>query len=240
MAMERHSILHEATGVTFESMAVYDPQAGEQPGILLFPNFLGTKEWDFVRAEKIAALGFKVLVVDYYGQGRRAESVSDPRAGEYMNELTADRAVMRDRLLAALAELRKLPGVDVARCAAIGFCLGGKCVLDLARAGADILGGVSYHGVYDAPPFPNAKMTAKLLICHGWNDPMCPPEVMKGLADELTEAGVDWQIHAYGHTGHAFTADNVPMNDANSFGFQPDADRRSWQATLNFFGEIFG
>ncbi len=57
------------------------------------------------------------------------------------------------------------PGVEPGKTGAIGFCAGGKCVLDLARAGADILGGVSFHGVYDAPPFPNAAITAKLLVC---------------------------------------------------------------------------
>ncbi len=240
MSIERHVIVHEGPGGSFESMAVYDPAAGTQPGLLLFPNFLGTKEWDFAKAEELAALGFKVLVVDYYGQGKRASDMGDPKAAEYMQELTADRAVMRDRLLGALAELRQLPGVDAARCGAIGFCLGGKCVLDLSRAGADILAGVSFHGVYDAPPFPNQPITAKLLICHGWNDPLCPPEATVALANELDENGADWQLIAYGHTGHAFTANEVPLKEDNSFGFQPTTNDRSWKAMKSLFSEVFG
>ncbi|MEO8723529.1 MAG: dienelactone hydrolase family protein [Sphingobium sp.] len=238
MAIERHVHVHGGTGGPFESMAVYDPAAGDQPGLLLFPNFLGTKEWDFAKAEFLAAMGYKVLVVDYYGQGKRATDMET--GGALMTELVSDRASMRDRLLAAHAELKKLPGVDAARTGALGFCLGGKCVLDLARGGADILGGVVFHGVYDAPPFPNAKMTAKLLVCHGWNDPLCPPDATVGLADELTAAGVDWQIQAYGHTGHAFTANDVPLDAGATFGFQPDTNRRSWQAMGNFLREIFG
>lgn len=240
MSIERHVILHEGPGGPFESMAVYDPAAGTQPGLLLFPNFLGTKEWDFAKAEELAAMGFKVLVVDYYGQGKRASGMGDPRASEYMQELTADRAAMRDRLLNALAELKKLPGVDGDACAAIGFCLGGKCVLDLARGGGAIRAGVSFHGVYDAPPFPNAAITAKLLICHGWNDPLCPPDATVALARELTENGVDWQLIAYGHTGHAFTANEVPIDENNSFGFQPTSNDRSWQAMQTLFAETFG
>lgn len=239
MSIERHVIIHEGPGGPFESMAVYDPDAGQQPGILFFPNFLGTKEWDFAKAEEIAAQGYKVLVVDYYGQGKRATGMGDPNAMEYMEALVSNRAAMRDQLLDALAELKKLPGVDASKCAAIGFCLGGKCVLDLARAGGDIKGGVSFHGVYDAPPFPNAQITAKLLVLHGWNDPLCPPEATVALANELTASGADWQIHANGHTGHAFTADNVPMDENKTFGFQPDTDRRSWQSMWNFFAEIF-
>lgn len=236
MAIERHVRIYEAPGGTYESVAVYDPAAGEQPGLLLFPNFLGTKEWDFAKAEKIAALGFKVLVVDYYGQGKRGTDMASGAA--LMQELTADRALMRDKLKAHHAELFRLPGVRSGRSAAVGFCLGGKCVLDLARSGADIAGVVN-HGVYDPPSFPNASMTAKLLICHGWNDAFCPPEATVGLARELTDADVDWQLIAYSKTGHAFTANDVPLNDERSFGFQPETDRRSWQAMVNFFEETF-
>ena len=130
--------------------------------------------------------------------------------------------------------------MDAARCGAIGFCLGGKCVLDLARAGADILAGVSFHGVYDAPPFPNQPITAKLLVCHGWNDPLCPPDATVALANELNESGADWQLIAYGHTGHAFTANDVPLKDDSSFGFQPSTNNRSWKAIQNLFEEVFG
>lgn len=237
MSIQRQTIMHEGPGGPFESMAVYDPDAGVQPGLLLFPNFFGTKEWDFAKAEELAAMGFKVLVVDYYGQGKRGTDMESSSA--LMHELTADRAAMRDRLLDALAQLKKLPGVDGARCGAIGFCLGGKCVLDLARGGGDFVAGVSFHGVYDAPPFPNAQIKAKLLICHGWNDPLCPPEATVALGNELTAAGVDWQLIAYGHTGHAFTANDVPLDEAKTFGFQPDTNRRSWQAMKDFFAEVF-
>ncbi|MCB2013618.1 MAG: dienelactone hydrolase family protein [Sphingobium sp.] len=238
MAIQQHIHLHEGPGGPFESAAIYDDAAGLQPGLLLFPNFMGVKQWDYDKAEELAALGFKVLVVDYYGKGKRATDMES--ASALMDELVADRAKMRDRLLDALAELKKLPGVDGDKCGAVGFCLGGKCVLDLARGGGDIKAGVSFHGVYDAPPFPNAKITAKLLVCHGWNDPLCPPEATVGLANELTASGVDWQLIAYGHTGHAFTADNVPLDDGKTFGFQPDTNRRSWQAMQNFFAETFG
>jgi dienelactone hydrolase len=219
-------------------MAVYDADAGMQPGLLLFPNFLGTKEWDFAKAEELAAAGYKVLVVDYYGQGKRGTNMEE--GATLMQELTQDRAAMRDRLLDALAALRTIPDVEPTKCVAIGFCLGGKCVLDLARAGADIVAGVSFHGVYDAPPFPNAKIGAKLLVCHGWNDPLCPPDATVALARELTDAGVDWQIHAYGHTGHAFTANDMPLDDAATFGFQPTTNRRSWAAMHALFAEVLG
>jgi dienelactone hydrolase len=128
-----------------------------------------------------------VLVADLYGQGKRGTSME--RGMSLMKEISDDRTVLRIRLLDALATLRGLPTLDASRLGAIGFCFGGQCVLDLARAGADIKVGVSFHGLYDAPPFPNATMTAKLLICHGWNDPLAAPDTVVRLATELTEAG---------------------------------------------------
>ncbi|MCE7797743.1 dienelactone hydrolase family protein [Sphingobium sufflavum] len=237
MAIERHVRVYEASGGTYESVAVYDPTAGEQPGLLIFPNFLGTKEWDFAKGEKLAALGFKVLVVDFYGQGKRGTDMASGAA--LMTDLASDRAAMREKLRAHHAELFRLPDVKPGRVAAIGFCFGGKCVLDLARSGANIAGVVN-HGVYDAPSIPNEKIVAKLLVNHGWNDDYCPPEATVALAQELTAADVDWQLIAYSRTGHAFTANDVPQNAEQSFGFQPDTDRRSWQATVNFYEETFG
>jgi dienelactone hydrolase len=168
MAIQHKPHIHSGHGGPYESTFVYDDAAGSQPGLLLFPNFFGAKQWDIDKAAVLTQLGYKVLVVDYYGQGKRGTDMES--SAVLMQKFTADRAAMRGQLLDALSELRKLPGVDASRTGAIGFCLGGKCVLDLVRAGADIKGGVVFHGVYDAPTFPNAKMTAKLLVCHGWND----------------------------------------------------------------------
>ncbi|MDX3908270.1 MAG: dienelactone hydrolase family protein [Sphingobium sp.] len=236
MTITRRTIVHEGPGGTFEAMAVVDDAAGAAPGVLLFPNVLGTKEADFLMAEKVAALGYSVLVADVYGQGKRTSRADADRA-RYMTELNEDRMLMKARLLRSLEVLRDLPAVDGANVAAIGYCFGGKCVLDLARAGADILGGISFHGVYDAPPFPNAAISAKLLICHGWDDPLAPPDAMVGLGRELTEAGCDWQIHAYGGTGHGFTDPSANMPEGG-LAYQPDADRRSFKAMADFLDEV--
>ena len=239
MTITRRITLHEGPGGLFESMAVFDSAAtAPRPGILLLPNVLGTKEADFAYAGKVAALGYTVLVADVFGQGKRTTR-ADPDMGRYMTELNTDRTLLRDRVNAVHATLKSLAEADDARTAAIGFCFGGKCVLDLARSGADIAGGVSFHGVYDAPPFPNAKITAKLLVCHGWDDPIAPPEATVALAKELTEAGCDWQIHAYGHTGHAFTDHDAKMPERGLV-YQPDADRRSFRSMTDFLGDIFG
>lgn len=238
MTITRRVTVHEGPGGTFDSMAVFDKAAGApRPGILLFPNALGTKEADFVYAEKVVELGYTLLVADIYGQGKRT-SRDDPDMGRYMNEVNADRPLLRDRLNAAHSVLKSLPEADASRTAAIGFCFGGKCVLDLARSGADIAGGVSFHGIYDAPAFPNAAIRAKLLVCHGWDDPLAPPAATVALADELTKAGCDWQIHAYGNTGHAFTDRAVNMPE-KGLAYSPDADHRSFRSMRDFLASLF-
>ena len=110
----------------------------------------------------------------------------------------------------------------------------------MARAGLAILGGVSFHGVYDRPDYDNVSpIASKLLVCHGWEDPIAPPEKTVALAQELTESGADWQIHAYGHAGHAFTDVDRKDGPNPKVAYEPRADRRSWQAMINFLDEVF-
>jgi Dienelactone hydrolase and related enzymes len=240
VAIERITKVYDGPGGPFEGVVAFDTASDTpRPGVLVIPNILGQKESDNQKAEDLAALGYVGFAIDVYGQGKRMTRES-PEISKYMNELNADRALLRDRLRASLAVLKALPQVDSSRTGAIGFCFGGKCALDLARSGGDVLGVVSFHGVYDRPTYANADpIKAKVLVCHGWGDPICPPEATVALANELTVSGADWQIHAYGHTGHAFTDREVNM-EPGKFAYQPDADRRSWKAMTDFFEELFG
>ncbi len=136
------------------------------------------------------------------------------------------------------AAARSHPIVDADRIGAIGFCFGGLCVLDLARSAEPAVRGVvSFHGLlHPAGLEPRKPVTAKVLILHGYDDPMAKPDQMLAVAQEFTEAGADWQIHAYGHTKHAFT--NPKANDPQG-GKQYNAasDRRSWKTMQDFLAE---
>jgi len=243
MAIVRQTIEYAGPGGRFEGVIAYEEDvATARPGVLVLPNVLGQKEADNVHAENLAKLGYVGFACDVFGQGRRKTRESENPA-EYMNELNADRGLLRDRLKAALDVLQGFDRVDPAKTAAIGFCFGGKCVLDMARAGLDILGAVAFHGVYDRPDYANVTpIKPKLLVCHGWEDPICPPEAMVALGKELTEGGADWQIHAYGHTGHAFTDVELKGKPGPRPGVAYDekADRRSWKAMQDFLAETFG
>lgn len=240
MAIQRRTTVYEGPGGPFEGVFAWnDAVPGPRPGVLVLPNVLGQKESDNAKAEDLARLGYAALAADVFGQGKRTTRES-PNPALYMNEIGADRPQLRDRLAASLSTLKAQPEVAGETCAAIGFCFGGKCVLDMARSGLPILGGVSFHGVYDRPDYANVSpITAKLLVCHGWEDPLCPPDTMVALGRELTEGGADWQIHAYGNAGHAFTDAGMPQTPDKTFGHEERADRRSWKAMGDFLAELF-
>jgi dienelactone hydrolase len=106
-----------------------------------------------------------------------------------------------------------------------------------SRSGADVRGVVSFHGLLKPSGLPPKKIQSKVLILHGYDDPMAPPEEVLAVAKELSAAGADWQLHAYGNTVHAFSN---PQANNPAFGtvYKPEADRRSWHSLLGFLEEV--
>lgn len=233
MPIATQLVRHVHDGTAFEALAAWDDStAAARPLVLVAGTFMGRTPFEEGKARLLAELGYVAVAIDLYGVDHWPADFDQGR--EWMGALNADRAELRARLRAALrAALTAGLPLDPGKVAAIGFCFGGKCVLDLARSGADLAGVVSFHGLYDAPSFPNEPIRAKIMVLHGWDDPLAPPDAVLGLAREMSEAGVDWQLHAYGHTVHAFT------NPAREGMYSPVADARSWQAMRDFLDEIF-
>jgi dienelactone hydrolase len=75
---------------------------------------------------------------------------------------------------------------------------------------------------------------------HGWDDPMAPPEHVVALGRELTEAGADWQIHAFGHVAHGFTNPNADQIGIEGVRYNALAAERSWTSFINLLEELFG
>jgi len=109
-----------------------------------------------------------------------------------------------------------------------------------AAAPADIAAAVSFHGLFDAPDLPKEKIKAKVVAFHGWDDPMVPPEMVVALGNELTEAGSDWQIHAYGHVGHGFTNPHASQLQIDGVAYNALAAERSWTSFISLLEELFG
>ena len=239
MSLQSRLIEYRDGDTVLEGRIAFDDSIeGPRPGVLVSHAWGGRSDFEDGKADDLARLGYAAMALDLYGQGVRGSGPEENAA--LMQPFLDDRAMLQQRLLRSLATLREQDVVDAGQVAAIGFCFGGLCVLDIARTGEDLAGVVSFHGLFGAPGnTAGNRVRAKVLALHGWNDPMAPPDAVDGLASELTSMGADWQLHAYGNTMHAFT--NPAANDADmGTVYNANADRRSWQAMTNFLDELFG
>lgn len=238
MATIENTVIYMDEDVVLEAFFAFDDSlSGRRPAVLIGHAWGGRDGFVADKARKLAGLGYVGFALDVYGKGVLGSSPE--QNSKLMQPFMADREKLQQRMKAALNAVMLLPWVDDNKIAAMGFCFGGLCVLDLARTGVDLQGVVSFHGLLGAPDNTNGnKIKAKILALHGRDDPMVPPEQVLAFQEEMTQAEADWQFVSYGHTVHAFT--NPVANDP-SFGtvYQADADRRSWQAMQNFFAEIF-
>ena len=239
MGLEKKLIEYRDGDVVLEGLLAWDDSSsGPRPGVLVSHAWAGRSAFEDDKAEALAGLGYAAFALDLYGKGVRGSGPEENAA--LMQPFLDDRAMLQNRLLVSLATLREQSEVEADNVAAIGFCFGGLCVLDIARTGEDLRGVVSFHGLFGAPDNTGGNaVRARVLALHGWDDPMAPPDSVVALAKEFTEMGADWQLHAYGNTQHAFT--NPEANDpAMGTVYNGVADARSWVAMKNFLGEVLG
>jgi dienelactone hydrolase len=171
-----------------------------------------------------------------YGKGVYAKTHDE--AGALAGAFFNDRKAMRERALVGLEQLKKMPYVDETQLGAIGYCFGGTTVLELARAGTDLKGVVSFHGALGTPTPAVAAPKAKILVLHGADDAMINPQVPAFL-EEMRKSGADWQFVQYGGAVHSFTVSEAGSDPSKGAAYNKAADERSWQAMRAFFDEIF-
>ena len=234
------NVTYEHEGVVLEGYLAWDDSVeGPRPGVLVVHQWMGLSDNECMRADMLAELGYVALAADVYGQGVRPKDTDEAR--QQAGKFYGDRALFRARLAAGLAELKRQSLVDGAHVAAIGYCFGGGGVLELARAGADLAGVVSFHGSLDTPlPASAGDIRAKVLVCHGAVDPYVKPEAVQSFVDEMEGADVDYQLVMYAGAVHAFTQQAAGDDPTKGAAYNEAADRRSWRAMQDFFAEIFG
>jgi dienelactone hydrolase len=236
------SVEYKEGDTTLEGWLAYEsgttrPQE-TRPAVLIVHQWKGLGNYEKMRAEMLAKMGYVVFACDIYGKGIRPTSMQDAaaQAGKYKG----DRALLRKRVQAGLDTLLNQKGVDAKRVAAIGYCFGGTTVLELARSGADVGGVVSFHGGLGTPTPEDAKsIKAKVLALHGADDPNVPPAEVAAFEKEMRDAKVDWQLVAYGNAVHSFTDKNAGNDNSKGAAYNEKADRRSWEAMKDLFAEIF-
>jgi len=222
-----------------EGYLAYDDEIkGQRPGVMVVHEWTGVGPYVRQRAEQLAKLGYVAFAIDMYGKGIRPKN--DQEAAAQAKIYRSDRKLMRDRANAGLQVLQKNQLTDTKRIAAIGYCFGGGTVLELARSGANLAGVVSFHGNLDTPnPSDTKNIKGKVLVLHGANDPLVPPEQVLAFGEEMTQAEVDWQLVAYGGAVHSFTNPEAGNAASKGVAYNQVADRRSWQDMQQFFAEIF-
>lgn len=233
---------YDADGVTLKGFLAYDKnKQGKRPGVLVVHEWWGHNEYARKRAKMLAELGYIALAVDMYGDGKQAEHPDD--AGKFVAQVVQNIETGEKRFNAALDLLKNHEATDPDRIAAIGYCFGGAVVLHMARIGSDLKGVVSFHGDLSSMHKPEpGSVKAKILACHGADDPFVSAEAVEAFKQEMDDAGADYRFIAYGGAKHSFTnpdADTYGAKFGLPLAYNADADKKSWEDMQSLFAEIF-
>jgi dienelactone hydrolase len=214
-------------------VALHGKPAGQaRAAVAVFPTFMNSTPGVEAKARALIDEGYEVLIGDFYGP----DAPSNPdEAFVALEKLRGDPPAMRQRLRTTLELLRELApdGPHLA----IGFCLGGMAVLEMALDGQDLLAVASFHGLLETRLPAKERPKARMLVCHGDRDELVPRSHVMAFWEEMDQAGADWHFHSYANVGHGFTA-KVGLDGSPNPAFDASADRQSWRAMLGLFDEV--
>jgi carboxymethylenebutenolidase len=217
---------------------------GPWPGVLLFPDAAGLRETKRVMADRLAGMGYVVLVPDvYYRAGEWTPFdvttlFSDPaeraRMAGYASSLTPDRIAADTG--AYLGFLLARPEVAGSAAGTTGYCMGGRLSLITAAAHPDeVAAAASFHGgriaVADDPDSPHlaaGRIAATVYVAGAEDDEWFTSEQARLLDSALTEAGVRHTVEFY-PAKHGFAVPDNPTYDAA-------AEERHWKALETLYG----
>lgn len=208
------------------------PSGTPRAAVAVYPTFMNTSPGVEAKAAALAEAGCVSFIADFYGPAAPCDVDS---AFAAMNALLADPQAMRRRLRAALDTLAGIaPGVPQI---AIGFCLGGMAVLELARDGADLELAASFHGLLKTPLPAATPIKPRLLVCHGDADSLVPRADVVAFWEEMDRVDADWHFQSFARVEHGFTNPLTPAGTPNP-AYHPLADSQSWQALMGLIDEV--
>ncbi len=209
------------------------PDGAPRAAVLVFPTIMNPTQSVLDKAQDLAGNGYLVLVADFYGKA----PANFDQSREFAMEIRQTPELYRQRLRASLKGMLSVEGTGDLPLFAIGFCMGGQAVLEMAREGAPFEAVVSFHGLLNTEmPAQPGKVSARILVCHGDADPMVPREQVVKFWEEMDHAEADWHFHSYSGVRHGFTNPAPTQNPAT--GYDASADRQSWVAMYSLFDEL--
>lgn len=230
-------IQYEIDGQSFDAVVARPGGTGPKPAVLVCHAWGGRSGFEEDKARALADLGYIGVAIDLYGVGRRGTHREQSQA--LMGELTGSPELLHARLRRAVEEAKRIEGVDTERVAVTGYCFGGLCAILCARLNLPVRSIVSFHGLLKIGGNLPAPIQPRILVLHGQDDPMAPPEDVGRFAEEMKRIDADWQLHAYPGVMHAFTNPKAKDPDFGTV-YDAEADRRSWLAMRGFLAETLG
>ena len=214
-----------------------DAQQGRRPGVMVVHEWWGLNDYVKRRARMLAELGYVAFAADMYGDGRVTDQPA--QAKEWMQEVTVDVEMWRERAALGLAQLQASGMVEDDKLAAIGYCFGGGTVLQMAYGGANVRGIDAFHASLPAAPDEaQGKIDTQILVLHGQADGFVATEVVQNFQQKLDAAGANWEMVVYGGARHGFTNPDAGDYGIANLKYDPQADRRSWSRMQQFFDEL--
>jgi carboxymethylenebutenolidase len=201
------------------------PESGTGPGLVVIQEWWGLDDHIGDIVDRFAKEGFVALAPDLFG-GKVAHDTDE--AGALMEQLPADRAA-RD-LGGAVDYLLADESVTSSKIGAVGFCMGGGFVLQLAAQQGDKIGAaVPFYGVGAGVPDEFSGITAPVQGHYGEQDGFYPVDQAREQEQQMrreTKGDVEFFYYPAGHAFH---------NDKDRMGtYDAGSAKLAWERTVAF------
>lgn len=201
-------------------------------GVIVSPEWWGRNEYTEKRARELAEHGYAALAIDMYGNKKVTTEAA--QANEWMTETFQDPETIVTRAFSGLETLAAQTEVNQAKLGAIGFCYGGKVILDLARAGAPLQAVATFHAnLSPKSPAEEGKVQAEILVLHGELDSMVSFEDVANFREEMHAAKVNHEVIIFEDAKHGFSnplADERAKANGVDLGYNAEAEKQSLEA----------
>ncbi|WP_201597294.1 dienelactone hydrolase family protein [Psychrobacter fulvigenes] len=204
-------------------------------GIMVAPEWWGVVDYPKSVTERLAKAGYAAIAMDVYGEGKLTADAA--MANMWMTQVLEDQDMLMERCRLILNDFSDQLAVDKDNLGAIGFCFGGKIVLDMARVGMPLKAVASFHGNPTPKQPADKNFSAKVLFAHGRDDSMVSMDAVEDFKKEMENAGVDYTVDVYDNAKHGFTNPNADERAAKNdvdLGYNEAAAKQSWDKMMDF------